>query len=227
MMRSYQGIPAGTWRNDNVFTTSTRRRRPRVDVVKTLSLRHYCVMCPLESIFISWSLGHFDVIHADPLQKMCLLNNILKVLIWYRPGWLITGLYMRCTGNYDCWHAQTIPVFEGLLLTQKPFSPRSPNPIDLHRETKYCHRCELYASLGIRDVSAMCNISHVISPLRFFYICHLGCTALWPLQIVEKLYVFLLYISHIPQAWLEFSTFFNYTLEFLSLTNKGLPLTWW
>ena len=38
---------AGTRRNNNVFTTSTRRRRRRVDVVKTLSLRHYCVMCPL------------------------------------------------------------------------------------------------------------------------------------------------------------------------------------
>ena len=39
--------PAGTRRNNDVFTTSTRRRRRRVDVVKTLSLRHYCVMCPL------------------------------------------------------------------------------------------------------------------------------------------------------------------------------------
>ena len=38
---------AGTRRNNNVFTTSTRRRRRRVDVVKTLSLRYYCVMCPL------------------------------------------------------------------------------------------------------------------------------------------------------------------------------------
>ena len=36
--------PAGTRRNNNVFTTSIRRR---VDVVKTLSLCHYCVMCPL------------------------------------------------------------------------------------------------------------------------------------------------------------------------------------
>ena len=38
------GTPVGTRRNNNVFTTSTRRR---VDVVKTLSLRHYRVMCPL------------------------------------------------------------------------------------------------------------------------------------------------------------------------------------
>ena len=41
--------PAGTQRNNNVFTTSKRRRRRRVDVVKTLSLRYYCVMCPLGS----------------------------------------------------------------------------------------------------------------------------------------------------------------------------------
>ena len=32
---------------NNVFTTSTRRRRRRVDVMKTLSLRHYCGMCSL------------------------------------------------------------------------------------------------------------------------------------------------------------------------------------
>ena len=41
--------PAGTRRNNNVFITSTRHRRRRVDVVKTLSFRHYCVMCPLGS----------------------------------------------------------------------------------------------------------------------------------------------------------------------------------
>ena len=41
---------AGTRRNNNVFTKSTRRRRRRVDVVKTLSVRHYCVMCPLGTL---------------------------------------------------------------------------------------------------------------------------------------------------------------------------------
>ena len=45
-LQPYQ-FPAGTRRINNVFTTSTRRRRRRVDVVKTLSLRHYCVTCPL------------------------------------------------------------------------------------------------------------------------------------------------------------------------------------
>ena len=38
--------PVGTLRDNNVFTTSKRRRRHRFDVMKTLSLRHYCVMCP-------------------------------------------------------------------------------------------------------------------------------------------------------------------------------------
>ena len=42
--------PAGTRRNNNVFTTSIPRRRRRVDVLKTLSLRHYCVMYPLGNI---------------------------------------------------------------------------------------------------------------------------------------------------------------------------------
>ena len=42
--------PAGTRRDNNVFITSKRRRRRRFDVMKTLSLRHYCVMCPLGDI---------------------------------------------------------------------------------------------------------------------------------------------------------------------------------
>ena len=39
--------PAGTWCNNNVFITYKRRRRRRFDAMKTLSLRHYCVICPL------------------------------------------------------------------------------------------------------------------------------------------------------------------------------------
>ena len=58
-------IPAGTRRNNNVFTTSTRRRRRRVDVVKTLSLRHYFVMCPLawpgNRIFSRLDLLHLPI----------------------------------------------------------------------------------------------------------------------------------------------------------------------
>ena len=41
-----------TRRNNNVFITSKRRRRRRFDVMKTLSLRHYCVMCPLGLSFL-------------------------------------------------------------------------------------------------------------------------------------------------------------------------------
>ena len=41
------GSQAGTRRNDNVFITFKWRRRLRFDVMKTLSLHHYCVMCPL------------------------------------------------------------------------------------------------------------------------------------------------------------------------------------
>ena len=52
----FASSPAGTRRNNNVFTTSARRRRRRVDVVKTLSLRHYCVICPLGSWKSTWQL---------------------------------------------------------------------------------------------------------------------------------------------------------------------------
>ena len=38
-----------TRRNNNVFITSKRRRRRCFDVMKTLSLRHYRVLCPLGS----------------------------------------------------------------------------------------------------------------------------------------------------------------------------------
>ena len=44
--------PVGTRHNNNVFTTSTWRRWRSVDVVKTLSLRHYYVMCPLEMLIL-------------------------------------------------------------------------------------------------------------------------------------------------------------------------------
>ena len=50
LLFQYCRNPAGTRRNNNIFTTSTRRRRRRVDVVKTLSLRHCCVMCQLGKV---------------------------------------------------------------------------------------------------------------------------------------------------------------------------------
>ena len=77
--------PAGTRRNNNVFTTSTRRRRRRVDVVKTLSLRHYCVMCPLGKI-----------------KRMTLKNNRAPLLCYFKlcasfrsHWWIQTGVTVR------------------------------------------------------------------------------------------------------------------------------------
>ena len=55
--------PAGTRRNNNVFITSKRRRRRRLDVLKTLSLRHYCVMCPLGTLLygLTTAVYHHDL----------------------------------------------------------------------------------------------------------------------------------------------------------------------
>ena len=84
-------FPAGTRRNNNVFTTSTRRRRRRVDVVKTLSLRHYCVMCPLGfpargpklSVFCTSKITHPLSIGSAVLPK---LHNIFKSSRHHRQG---------------------------------------------------------------------------------------------------------------------------------------------
>ena len=51
--------PVGTRHNNNVIT-SKRRHRRRFDVMKTLSLRHYCVMCPLGSLTIVYSIVYSD-----------------------------------------------------------------------------------------------------------------------------------------------------------------------
>ena len=45
--RNVRHQPSGHTRNNNAFITSKRRRWRRLDAIKTLSLRHYCVMCPL------------------------------------------------------------------------------------------------------------------------------------------------------------------------------------
>ena len=72
--------PAGTRRNNNVFTTSTRRRRRRVDVVKTLSLRHNCVMCPLGVLFLetaSHSGPPWQVVHSERPYSISITS------VWY------------------------------------------------------------------------------------------------------------------------------------------------
>ena len=59
-------IPAGTRRNNNAFITSKRRRWRRLDAMKTLSLRHYCVMCPLGwfHVVISVICDHRDEVES-------------------------------------------------------------------------------------------------------------------------------------------------------------------
>ena len=75
--------PAGTRRNNNVFTTSTRRRRRRVDVVKTLSLRHYCIMCPL------------GICHRTRLSKRCRKNELFRMRTHQCSSWWRVGQYFR------------------------------------------------------------------------------------------------------------------------------------
>ena len=77
--RHHGTVPAGTRRNNNVFTTSTRRRRRHVDVVKTLSLRHYCIMCPLESGREDTSSQEF-VIHIHDIWNF--LTIFYERLLW-------------------------------------------------------------------------------------------------------------------------------------------------
>ena len=90
--------PAGTRRSNNVFTTSTRRRRRRVDVVKTLSLRHYCAMCPLGYLFSSLASNSDRCITScslTPLQYIALRNQI-----WIGILLVISGLcFRRVTGG--------------------------------------------------------------------------------------------------------------------------------
>ena len=54
-LKEYENAcPAVTRRNDNVFITSKRRRRRRLDVMNALSLRHYCVMSPSGLLHGQW-----------------------------------------------------------------------------------------------------------------------------------------------------------------------------
>ena len=75
-------LPAGTRRNDNVFITSKRHRRRRFDVMKTLSLRHYCVMCPLGCTIFFIHL-FIDVI-GGWYASFCITNNRHGVTITTR-----------------------------------------------------------------------------------------------------------------------------------------------
>ena len=76
-------------RNNNVITTSTRRRRRRVDVVKTLSLRHYCVMCPL---------GRLTWASTKVLVTSLSLSWRIQKSEWRIPSWYIVH-YLSVTGH--------------------------------------------------------------------------------------------------------------------------------
>ena len=64
--------PVGTRRNNNVFITPKRRRRRRFDVMKTLSLRHFCVMCPLGGDVCVWN----KVAGSDVLSFIMSINYL-------------------------------------------------------------------------------------------------------------------------------------------------------
>ena len=94
-------IPAGTRHNNNVFTTSTQLRRHRVDVVNTLSLRHYCVMCPsgwLLEVSIWFASG-------DPTEGKYLLNLLVVddiFVIWQPLSKNILGFRICISSFFIC-----------------------------------------------------------------------------------------------------------------------------
>ena len=62
--------PAGTRRNNNVLITSKLRRRRRFDIMKTLSLRHFCVMCPLGPSPLQHSILFRFFADSNPLKRV-------------------------------------------------------------------------------------------------------------------------------------------------------------
>ena len=80
----FLAVPTATLRNNNVFTTSARRRRRRVDAVKTLSLRHYCVMCPLGSDLEIWLMTMKN--NITPLLSNIKLCASLHHHMWNQTG---------------------------------------------------------------------------------------------------------------------------------------------
>ena len=89
--------PAGTRRNDNVFSTSARRRRRRVDVVKTLSLRHYYVICPL-GMCDSWAAIVFVEISKFK-EAMLWINKNGDDIISSKPSQCLTLIFQSTWQN--------------------------------------------------------------------------------------------------------------------------------
>ena len=127
-------LPAGTQRN-NAFTTSTRRRRCRVDVVKTLSLRHYCVMCPLGQ-------------EEDNAQRICvwlipisLHNSILQ----YYDKVLIIGTFFIITLSCDNWS-----------VSRQSLCPQESFPLHFYQFSKF--------SIVKLETCSLCNTKYLVMP---------------------------------------------------------------
>ena len=71
-------MAAGTQRNNNVFITSKRRRWRRLNVMKTLSLRHYCVMR------LGWNRS-FTFSSFKHIAESSIANEsaVVQVTAWY------------------------------------------------------------------------------------------------------------------------------------------------
>ena len=79
--------PAGTRHKNNVFITSKRRRWRRFGVMKTLSLRHYCVMCPLVRTHKVWRVLKLLHLYLNgfilPLNiNLQLFVMLFRILMW-------------------------------------------------------------------------------------------------------------------------------------------------
>ena len=103
-------VQAGMQRNNNVFTTSTRRRRRRDDVMKTLSLCHFCVMCPL-GVGQNW---HGTTANITDCEWYDILFGLCPVVFWHvaitnkhvicYPKLLVTGCFFGSHINFIVLH---------------------------------------------------------------------------------------------------------------------------
>ena len=89
-------FPAGTRRNNNVFITSKRRRRRRCDVMKRLSLRHYCAMCPLGYYGQNWYSASQSTGYGQPLLWR---HNGRNGVSNYEPHHCLLNRLFLCEAN--------------------------------------------------------------------------------------------------------------------------------
>ena len=103
----------GTRFNNNVFITSKRRRRRRFDVMKTLSLRHYFVMCPMGYSLSSWIRSHVE---SMPIK----LFPLSVIIAGYIPFEKSTRLLLYSSpavsaGHVVPWRRHQLETFNALL----------------------------------------------------------------------------------------------------------------